>query len=374
MSTGSRRSTGSGSGSGSCSSHELARLRLLVLLDALQGGEREPLVCEHHEPDADADRHLDRLEDEPVGEARPVGDAVLSEWQRDGGLEQPDVPGPEREDGRDVHEEEHERRGGQRDVEAERLGRSPDGEELQRPADGLEEDRRERRGGDAQDRQALSRHGEEPPGGSLPVHRRAGVTAGREQPDRQQPEPDQADRHDTRDRPVRQLRREHDVADEQRDREDVEHAVREDGPEQRRPGAAALGQVPTQDCDAGELAGPRGEHGVPEQADAERREDRPEARWRRRHRLVDRDVPRPRARDDREQVEQDCKEHPAPADEGERVVDGVPLGPAPPEHDERGHERGEHPEPSHPGVAVEREDDLHAARASRTPLCATTRS
>src|SRR4029079_16690867 len=46
--------------------HVLGR-GLLVVLHALERGERKTLAREHHEPDADADRHLDGLEHEAEG-------------------------------------------------------------------------------------------------------------------------------------------------------------------------------------------------------------------------------------------------------------------------------------------------------------------
>ena len=61
--------------------------------------------------------------------------------ERDRRLHEPDVPGPEREDRRDVHQHEHEARGGKRHVDVERAHRHPDGEELAQPAEALEEDR-----------------------------------------------------------------------------------------------------------------------------------------------------------------------------------------------------------------------------------------
>ena len=93
------------------------------------------------EPDPDPDRHLDRLEHEPVGEAGPVGDAVLNQWEGHCCLQKTDVARPEREDRGDVHQHENEACGRQRHVDVEALHRRVDGEKLAKPAQALEEDR-----------------------------------------------------------------------------------------------------------------------------------------------------------------------------------------------------------------------------------------
>ena len=280
---------------------------LLLVLDPLEGGEREPLSGEHHEADPDADRHLDRLEHQPVGEAGAVRHAVLDERQRDGSLQEPDVPRPEGKDGRDVHQQQDEGGGRERDVEAERLGSGPHGEELQRPTDDLEQDRPEGSRGDPQHREPLTCHREQPARRLLPLRAlpRSGVRRAESTARVSSPRPTSP----TTTTPVTaqcgSFAVEEHVADEERDREQVEQPVGEDGAEQRRAGAAALGQVSPQDGDPCELARPRGEHGVPQQADAEGREHRGEARQRRRHRLVDRHVPGPGPDDHGDEVEQD---------------------------------------------------------------------
>ena len=81
---------------------------------------------------------------------------------------------------------------------------------------------------------------------------------------------------------------------EDRDREEVEQPVREDGAEQGRARSLAVRQVPPQHGDARELAGAGREHGVPEQPDPEGGEDLAEARVRLGQRLVDRQPPRER--------------------------------------------------------------------------------
>ncbi|MCZ7588860.1 MAG: hypothetical protein M5U27_08435 [Gaiella sp.] len=190
--------------------------------------------------------------------------------------------------------------------------------------------------------------------------------AGRDDRQRQQPEPDQADDDHPGDRPVGKLGGRHDVGDEQRDREEVEEAVREHRPEERGARPLPVRDVPAEDGDTRELAGTRRQHGVSEQADAERGEHLPEGRPRRRHRMVDRHVPGECAREDRQQVEDHGDDHPTPGDEVERVVDGVPVGPAPPERQDREHEHREDEEPASPRVPRERDQPAHAAAASRT--------
>ena len=115
----------------------------------------------------------------------------------------------------------------------------------------------------------------------------------RDHADGEEREPDEADDNDPGDRPVRDLRRREDICDEQRDREEVEQTVREDGAEERRarPGLPVR-QVLAQYRDTRELAGAGGQHGVPEEADAERGEHLSERRQRLGEGLPDREVPR----------------------------------------------------------------------------------
>ena len=124
--------------------------------------------------------------------------------------------------------------------------------------------------------------------------------------DADEPEDDEA-RHG----PVRDLRGEQHPDDEDRDREEVEQAVGEDGAEQRRARPAAVRQVAAEDGDAGELSRARRQDGVPEQPDPEGGEDLAEARMRLRQRLVDRQPPRERARERGEQVEQRRRRSPS---------------------------------------------------------------
>ena len=129
--------------------------------------------------------------------------------------------------------------------------------------------------------------------------------------------------------------------DEERDREEVEQPMGEDRAEQGRARAAPEREVPAQHGDARELAGARRQHRVPEQPDPEGGEDLTEARVRLGQRLVDRQPPRERAREDRGEVEQDGDDHPAPRHEVERVVDAVPVGATPPDRERRRSEQGE---------------------------------
>ena len=77
----------------------------------LERGVREALARQEDEADADAHRRLDRLQPEPEREAARVGHAVLPQRERDRRLDEADVPRPEREDDRDVHQHQHEPRG-----------------------------------------------------------------------------------------------------------------------------------------------------------------------------------------------------------------------------------------------------------------------
>ena len=141
---------------------------------------------------------------------------------------------------------------------------------------------------------------------------------------------------EARDGPVRDLRRQQDPDDEDRHREEVEEAVGEDGPEERRARALAVRQMAAQDGDARELAGP-GRAARRSRAARSRRPRRPG-----RSAGAARAAPgrssaaRRGARASVEsEVEQDADDHPAPGDDVERVVDGRPVGPAPPDREQR---------------------------------------
>jgi hypothetical protein len=70
-----------------------------------------------------------------------IRDPVRDERERDRRLQEPDVARPEREDRRDVHQQEHEPRRGERLVDSERPHRGPHRQQLERPADELHQHR-----------------------------------------------------------------------------------------------------------------------------------------------------------------------------------------------------------------------------------------
>ena len=114
---------------------------------APQHREREALSGEEETAQPDPDGRLDRLEPDPVGEAVWVAHAVREERESDRGLEQSDVSRPEREDGDDVHQHQHEGGGRKPEVDLERPEGRPHSEELRRPAHELEEEGGDRRPG-----------------------------------------------------------------------------------------------------------------------------------------------------------------------------------------------------------------------------------
>ena len=228
------------------------------------------------------------------------GNAVLHERDRHGRLQEADVAGPEREDDRHVHQHEHEPGSREGEVEVERLHHRPDREELHEPADELAHRRTERRHRPPQDGEPLARHDQERPQAPHPVVHAAAAGAGEEEADHQQDEADEPEDDQARHGPVRDLRRQQHPGDEERDREEVEQAMGEDGAEQGRARAPAVRQMPAQHRDARELAGPRRQHRVPEQADPEGGEHLTEARVWLGQGLVDRQPPRQRAREDGE--------------------------------------------------------------------------
>src|SRR5262249_54979637 len=80
------------------------RRLLLGYLDRLRPGhhaqhrERKPFVREEEHPDADADRGLDRLQAEAERNPSRLRDPVGDQRQRNRGLDEADVAGPQRED------------------------------------------------------------------------------------------------------------------------------------------------------------------------------------------------------------------------------------------------------------------------------------
>ena len=202
----------------------------------------------------------------------------------------------------------------------------------------------------------------------IPSCTRPPPVRGEEEADHQQDEADEPEDDQARHGPVRDLGGHQDPGDEDRDREQVEQAVREDGAEQSRARSPAVREVPAQDGDPRELAGPGRQHRVPEQPDPEGREHLTEAWVRLGQRLVDRQPPRERAREDGEEVEQDADDHPAPGHRVERVVDGVPLGAAPPDREQGGAEQREHEQAARPGIASDDGEALHAARLASASI------
>ena len=141
------------------------------------------------------------------------------------------------------------------------------------------------------------------------------------------------DDHEARHRPVRDLR-----GRGARSRRAAARARR------RRAGAQAtvptsvtlvpgpcVGRCRRSTADAGQLADPPGQDGVREEADPEGGEHVAEARMWPIERLADRQLPRERAQQDRDEVEHEGGHDPAPRDEVEGVVDAVPVGAAPPQ-------------------------------------------
>ncbi len=142
--------------------------------------------------------------------------------------------------------------------------------------------------------------------------------------------------------------------------------MREDGADEDRPPAGALRQLPRQHGNPRELADPAGEHRVREEADAEPREDVPETRVRRRHRLVDHGLPRECTNDDGEQVEADRRQDELPAHELERVRDGAPRGPVLPEQEDDARGGREHHRDADPGTGERPAHDTAATGTRRS--------
>ena len=185
----------------------------------------------------------------------------------------------------------------------------------------------------------------EPPDAALGVleHRAIAMPRARER-EREQRERDDQEHDHARHRPVRDLRGRSDVADQEHDREEVEHPVREHRAEEHRPcvGAPLLLDPPAQNRDPRELADAAGQNGVREQADPERGKDERGTAACGRDRLLDHLVPGGRPRDHREEVERDRGDDPLPGDEPERVEDETPVRTVPDEERDHAREREEH--------------------------------
>ena len=115
-------------------------------------------------------------------------------------------------------------------------------------------------------------------------------------------------------------------------REEVEHPVREHRPDQRRPDGRAPRQAPGQHRDArrARRRGPAARRSPNRPTQNAEKTSRKPGRGGP-DRLPDHRVPGERADDDRGEVQPDRRDHPGPADDGERVPDDAPVGPAPPD-------------------------------------------
>jgi hypothetical protein len=323
-----------------------------------QHRERQALARQEDQADADADRRLDGLQPEPVGDRLSRRDAVLAQRQRDRCLEEADVAGPEREQRRHVHQQQHEPGRRERRVDVEGPHRRVDREELAQPTEALEERCDRRRPRRVQDAEPVLDHGHDAPDRPQLLEHRLVVPPGAGDGERQQPEPDHADDDQTRDRPVRDLRGQEHVKDQADGRDQVEEPVREDRSDERGPDPAHATmetQLPREDGDSRELADPSREHRVREQPHRERRENCRVARVRRWDRLLDDRVPRERANEHRDEVERDRDDDPFPFDRVEGVPDRAPVGPAPPEersNADRGRDDRHDPHRSRAGHAV----------------------
>ncbi len=222
-------------------------------------------------------------------------------------------------------------------MDVERPHRDVDGEQLQRPAEALEQDRRGGVDGRTQYRQPLACHREQPLEGLLPLERGPVAAPRADDTEREEDDPEHADAGEARPRPGRDLGGFEDVEDQQQGRDDVEQPVREDGADEGRGRARAVGKAPAQHRDAGELADPAGQRRVAEEPHRERREHVVERRVWRLECLVDRQAPGERPHQHRDEVQAEREDDPCPVDEVEGVVDDVPVRTAPPE--QRSHRR-----------------------------------
>ena len=258
--------------------------------------------------------------------------------------------------------EQHDARRRERSVDPERLHHRPDGEQLDQPAGRLEQRGERGRARLPEDVQPALRHREHPPDRHRALRKRPQLAAGHE--DRGEEERDAHDGHEleARHRPVRYPGgREHERRQEQRG-DEVEEAVREDGPEQLAGDALAAFASPRQDAHPCELAHPPREHGVRQQADRERGDDGREGLLlRARQGLPDDDVPRHGADEDGEEVQEQGGADPPPGNGLEGIDDEAPLRAAPPEQEgEDAKAREEQRESDEPAAR-----ESHAATGSR---------
>ena len=95
------------------------------------------------------------------------------------------------------------------------------------------------------------------------------MAASARQSEREEPEADGGEDRQARQSPVRDLRRRQYVGDQEKCREEIEHAVCEHRADERRPSFAAPLLVTGEDGDARELPDPARQDGIGEEADAE---------------------------------------------------------------------------------------------------------
>ena len=153
-------------------------------------------------------------------------------------------------------------------------------------------------------------------------------------------DPDDRDDDEARHRPARDLGRREHVADEHERGHEIEQPVGEDRADEcRARTVSVLREPPPQDGDPRQLADAAGQRRVPEQADREGRERAVERRVGRVERLHDRQLPGERPDHHRGEVEGQREHDPGPVDEVERVVDEVPVRPAPPDERDRDREQ-----------------------------------
>ena len=297
-------------------------------------------------PSVDAARDLDGLQREAVREPDRIRDAIVARPDSDRGLHEPDVAGPERHDRRDVHEDEDEPGGGERRIAAERLHRDVHREELHEPA------RRCRSTAPASGTGALSTESPCRPmltswrAGAHPLaHDRPVVPLGPEPRNREEREAHGGRDRDRNDRPMRHLRRQQHPHDEDRRRNEVEQAVRNDRADEGR--ARPRRRVPQVAAAAWRraraLAGPTRDDGVPRASRPRTRTARGRASAGARAGSACPTVRRhDRARKSVETtLSRNARTMQLQMTTLERVEDRSPVRTAPPDDDEREHQRGE---------------------------------
>jgi hypothetical protein len=254
-----------------------------------------------------------------------VADPVRKERERDRGLDESDVPGPEGKDGDEVHDDEDERGGDDRPLDPERTKRRPDREELRRPPEHLERERAGRGRGLLEDGKALTRHPEEPTNGPDLVQGETRPPAGDEERAEEKAETDPEHDRERGAGPIGDPGFVDDVDHEGGSHNDVEEPVGQDGADDGRPGSRWAPHPPGQDDHPRELADATGKHGVAEEADREGGENAPVAGSRSGDRLIDDDLPGDRTDEDRDEVDEHRGHDPAPLDVAEGVDDDLEL-------------------------------------------------